>query len=536
MNRRNIILITLIILIGIGFSCKTQHEEQRPNIVFIMSDDHAQQAISCYNGALNKTPNIDRIAESGAIFANSFVCNSICGPSRAAFITGKLSHKNGFLANYRSKFDTTQVTLPKLLRANGYSTALIGKWHLGTLPTGFDHWNIVNDQGDYYNPQFIQGKDTVVVPGYVTNIITDQSIEWMEKGRDKDKPFMLMVQHKAPHRNWMPDTCKLGMYDDVDFALPENFEGDFRGRGTASKDADMGIWKTMSWSHDMKLLEHPEKWEHYKADNPYHVNQYENHEVARMDEAQKKVYLAHFNKKNKDILEKLYNGEMSLEEHIQWRFNRYMQDYLSTISSVDDGVGELLDYLEEKGLDENTIVVYTSDQGFYLGENGWFDKRFMYEQSLRTPFVVKYPKKIKAGTEINELIQNIDFAPTMLEWAGIEIPSDIQGESFAKLFTDGDKTWRDAIYYHYYMYPGTHSVKRHYGVRTDRYKLIHFYHDIDEWELYDLKFDPEEMNNLYGNPEYHKQQKQMHEVLKRKQEEYGDSHELAIKYMEENIW
>ena len=246
--------------------------------------------------------------------------------------------------------------------------------------------------------------------------------------------------------------------------------------------------------------------------------------------------MEHFDKKNDELLDKLYSGNMSLEQHILWRYNRYMQDYLSTISSVDDGVGELLDYLEKEGLDENTIVVYTSDQGFYLGENGWFDKRFMYEQSLRTPMLIKYPNEIKEGIKVSELVQNIDFAPTMLEWAGMEIPQEMQGESFAKLFTDGDKTWREAIYYHYYMYPGTHSVKRHYGIRTDRYKLIHFYHDVNEWELYDLEKDPKELSNEYNNPDYADVKTEMHKILERKQEEYGDSHELAVEFLEKNIW
>lgn len=526
-------LLYLAVLVSILLSCSKK--ETPPNIVFIMSDDHAQKAISCYDGSLNKTPNIDQIADEGAIFTNSFVCNSICGPSRAAFLTGKLSHKNGFLANYRSKFDTAQITLPKILRANGYSTALIGKWHLGTLPTGFDHWNILNDQGDYYNPQFINKNDTVIEEGYVTDLITEQSIAWMESGRDKNKPFMLMVHHKAPHRNWMPDTSKLGMYDHVDFPLPVNFKGDFSKRGSASSEADMGIWKTMSWGHDMKVLDLPENWEYYKEDGKYHRNQYEFKEVARLNAAQKSAYLTHFDKKNEELLEML-NGGGSLKEHIHWRYNRYMQDYLSTISSVDDGVGQILDYLKEKNLDENTIIVYTSDQGFYLGENGWFDKRFMYEQSFRTPMVIKYPKKIKEGTEVSELVQNIDFAPSMLEWAGIEIPEEMQGESYARLFSDAKNDWRKAVYYHYYMFPGTHSVKRHYGVRTDRYKLIHFYHNIDEWELYDLEKDPNELNNEYNHSDYNDIQEEMHRVLKQKQTEYGDSHELAIEYMEKNIW
>lgn len=529
--------LLLFISMLVGCSQKTPHfKKQRPNIIFIMSDDHAQKAISCYDGSLNQTPNIDRIANEGAIFNNSFVCNSICGPCRASIITGKLSHRNGFLANYRSKFDTAQVTLPKILRSNGYSTALIGKWHLGTNPTGFDHWNIVNDQGDYYNPEFIHGMDTVVEEGYVTNLITEQSIKWMESGRDKDKPFFLMVHHKAPHRNWMPDTVKFGMYDGIDFRLPVNFKGDFKGRGQASKEAEMSIWPTMTWSHDMKLFEHPENWEHFTADGSYHRDRYENHEVSRMNEAQRKVYMNYFGNKNKELIDMLNSGGMSLKDHIKWRYNRYMQDYLSTISSVDDGVGQLLDYLKENGLEENTIVVYTSDQGFYLGENGWFDKRFMYEPSLRTPMVIKYPKMIKAGTEIDQLVQNIDFAPSMLKYACIEVPEEMQGLSFTKLFGDGDKTWRDAIYYHYYMYPGTHSVKRHYGVRTDRYKLIHFYNDIDEWELYDLEKDPNELTNQYSNLEFSVIKEEMHQVLKRKQVEYGDSHELALEYIDKNMW
>ena len=538
----NVLRIVLLSFLGLLlFSCKEDSKRKEaikkrpPNIVFIMSDDHAQRAISSYDGSLNQTPNIDRIATEGAIFTNSFVTNSICGPSRAAFITGKFSHKNGYLANYRSKFDGSQTTLPKLLKANGYTTSLIGKWHLGTNPTGFDHWNIVNDQGDYYNPEFISGMDTIVQQGYVTNQITEQAIDWMQHKRDTLKPFLLMVHHKAPHRNWMPDTTKLGMYDGKEFPLPPNFKGDFSNRGPVSESADMGIWKTMTWSHDLKITDLPENWKHYKADEPYHTEKYIEEELGRMNPEQKKAFLAYYDKKNKELLDALDAG-MTLDAHIKWRFNRYMQDYLSTVSSVDDSVGELLDYLKNAGLEDNTIVVYTSDQGFYLGENGWFDKRFMYEPSMRTPMLMKYPGHIAPNTKVKQMVQNIDFAPSMLEWAGIAIPEEIQGLSYVKLFKNSEANWREAIYYHYYMYPGTHSVKRQYGVRTDRYKLIHFYSGIDSWELYDLQKDPNELENLYDNPSFKNIQEQMHQVLVKKQQEYGDSHELALDYLENNKW
>ncbi|MDN5205612.1 sulfatase [Fulvivirgaceae bacterium BMA10] len=527
----------LILLSNCSGERQEKIKEQRPNIVFIMSDDHASRAISCYDGTLNQTPNIDRIASEGAIFTNSFVGNSICGPSRATMITGKFSHKNGFLANYRSKFDGSQQTLPKLLKANGYNTAIVGKWHLGTTPTGFDYWNVFPDQGDYYNPDFIDNGDTVRLNGYATNLVTNLAINWLNEKRNPDQPFMLFVHHKAPHRNWMPDTAKLDMYDGHEFPLPFNFKGDFSDRGKASAEADMGIWKTMSWSHDMKFTDYPTEWEHYKPDGEWHAKRYPQVELGRMTSAQRALWDDYYESRNAEVKEGLKSGATSLEEHIQWRYQRYMHDYLATISSVDDNVGRLLDYLEANGLDDNTIVVYTSDQGFYLGENGWFDKRFMYEQTLRTPFVMKYPGQIKPGTKVDKFIMNIDYMPTLLSYAGVGVPQDIQGRSFHTLLNEQPVSdWRNSIYYHYYMFPGTHSVKRHFGVRNERYKLIRFYHDIDEWELYDLQEDPNELKNVYDDPNYQGIVAEMKEVLRANQEQYEDSYELAMDYLENNRW
>jgi len=516
MNRVNLYKIVAFLLATVAYGCKKgiqKIEGKRPNIVFIMSDDHAYQAISAYGHGLNHTPNIDRIAKEGAIFNKGFVTNSICAPSRAVMLTGKHSHINGKVDNILP-FNWNQDNFAKGLQKSGYQTAMIGKIHLNGLPQGFHYSNVLPGQGSYYNPDFIENGVKKKYEGYVTSVTTDIALDWLKNKREKDKPFLLLYHQKAPHRTWMPEEKYLSLFDGMTFDPPANFFDDYKGRPVAASH-EMGIDKHMDIVYDLKMLdkEGEIKTKYRKA----FQGQYD-----RMNEQQKAAWDAYYDPIIADFKAKGLKGK----ELALWKFNRYMQDYLRTIQSVDDGVGELLDYLDENGLTENTIVVYTSDQGFYLGEHGWFDKRFMYEESFRTPLLMKYPKEIKEGTVVNEMVQNLDFAPTFLDYAGMPIPKEIQGESFRKLVNGEISEWRDAIYYTYYEFPGEHHVKRHYGVRTSRYKLIHFYYDVDVWELYDLEKDPSEMTNVYKDPDYLKVKENMHKRLVEVRAKYGDSKEL----------
>lgn len=511
-------------------SCKNRKQEivaektlKRPNIIFIMTDDHARQAISAYGHPISKlapTPNIDRIAKEGALFKNNFCTNSICGPSRSVILTGKHSHLNGFKMNGDS-FDGSQQTFPKLLQKAGYKTAMIGKWHLNGYPQGFDYWNILNDQGNYYNPEFIKLKpqneshkntiafDTTVVTGYATDLITDYAIEYLEKVKKQKEPFLLMVQHKAPHRNWMPALRHLNLYDRTVFPLPETYFTMHDG-SPASKQQLQTIYRDMYEGHDLKMT--VAKGSNELAHNPWKTD------FDRMTSGQRSIWDKAYQPKN----DAMHNAHFSEKELAIWKGQRYLQDYLATVASVDEGVGKILDYLEANNLTENTIVVYTTDQGFYLGEKGWFDKRFMYEQSLSMPLLIKYPAGIKKGTEINALTQNLDFAETFLDYANVPIPKDMQGKTLKPLLEGkaSNEDFRDAIYYHYYDFPAFHMVKKQYGVRTKRYKLIHFYDDIDEWELYDLKKDPDEIKNLINDKSYDGIKKQLLVTLKSLQKEY----------------
>ncbi len=492
-------------------------EEKPLNIVYIMTDDHTAQMMSCYDTRFAHTPNLDRIAADGVRFTNSFVANSLSGPSRACMLTGKHSHKNGFTDNTTCVFDGSQPTFPKYLQEAGYETAIFGKWHLESLPTGFDTWEIVPGQGDYYNPDFIQmNGDTIVRHGYLTNLITDLSLDWLENQRDKDKPFCLLIHHKAIHRNWMADTCNLELYEDQVFELPENFYDDYAGREAAST-AEMRIADHMDLIYDLKMN---------RADKQSDLKERYESYYNRMDSAQMARWDAFYG----PMIEDFYSKNLKGRDLAEWKYQRYMRDYLKTVKSLDDNVGRVLDYLEEKGLLDNTLVVYTSDQGFYMGEHGWFDKRFMYEESFHTPLIMRLPKGFDRRGDINQLVQNIDYAPTFMEIAGIkEIPADIQGRSILPLLKGEDpEDWRETLYYHFYEYPAEHMVKRHYGVRDDRYKLIHFYNDIDQWELYDLQEDPHEMNNLYGKPGMEEITQQMMEKLHQAQVEYDDPIEQSL--------
>ncbi|MFY9151809.1 MAG: sulfatase [Prolixibacteraceae bacterium] len=518
MNKANVLTMLGLCSAAVLPSCSKQREKPvRPNIIFIMSDDHAYQAISAYGHGLNKTPNIDRIANEGVIFTRATVTNSICAPSRAVMLTGKYSFINGKVDNILP-FDWNQDNFPKRLQTAGYQTAMIGKIHLDGLPQGFDYSNVLPGQGNYYNPDFIENGVKKRFHGYVTSLTTEFALNWLDKTRDKTKPFCLLYHQKAPHRNWLPEEKYLHLYDNHEFPIPVNFFDDYSGRGTAAHTQEMSVVKDMMWGHDMKFENDP-----YSGEPTNFMG-----DIKRMDDQQREAWRAAYNPRNEEFIKNEPEGR----ELAIWKYQRYMNDYLSCIQSVDDGVGELLDYLDQNGLTENTIVVYTSDQGFYLGEHGWFDKRFMYEESFRTPLLIRYPKEIKPGTINNKLVQNLDFAPTFLDYCGVEIPKDMQGESFRKLVSGETGEWRDAVYYTYYEYPSVHMVKRHYGIATERYKLIHFYYNIDEWELYDLEKDPQEMKSVYNDPAYADVQKEMHQRLTDLRIKYGDSDELDQKFIQ----
>jgi len=521
MNTKIPVLILSIFLLSCGRQEKPGEDSgQPPNILFIMADDHAYQAISAYGSDLISTPNIDRLAKEGMLFTQSFVTNSICGPSRAALLTGKFSHANGFYGN-GDRFDPNQTTVPPLLQEAGYETAMIGKWHLYTEPNGFDYWRVLPGQGYYYNPDFIHmNKDTVRHEGYVTDLITDFTLEWLDQ-RQGDKPFCLFYHQKAPHRQWWPDSTDFDLYDGREFTLPETFYDDYEGR-QAAQQQEMTIAHHMNMVADVKIR--PENAEGFPTNTEWGNIAY-NRQMERMNEAQRTFWHAEYDSVNEDFSNRFEKGQEVTNEFAEYKFQRYMNDYLSCIKSVDRNLGRVLDYLEKNGLADNTMVVYTSDQGFYLGEHGWFDKRFMYEESFRMPLIIRYPKIIPAGVKNDQMVQNIDFAPTFLDLAGAPVPDEMHGKSLTPLFNpNGEEPaapWRDAVYYHYYGYPAVHMVKRHYGVRTDRYKLIHFYHDIDSWELFDLKKDPQELHNVYGDPEYADIQKTMHEKLEEVRAQYN---------------
>jgi arylsulfatase A-like enzyme len=503
-------------------ACQNKNEEPRqPNIIYIMSDDHAYQAISAYGYGLNRTPNIDRLAKEGALFTRSTVTNSISAPSRAVLLTGKHSFVNGKVDNVQP-FDWDQPNFPKLMQANGYQTAMIGKIHLDGIPQGFDFSMVLPGQGQYYNPDFLINGKKIRKEGYCTDIITEATLDWLKNKRDPGKPFCVLYHQKAPHRNWQPAPEYLNLFDDVTFEPPSTFFDNYEGRGRAAKEQEMQVHGHATWGHDFKMIVDPQG-----DSTGFH------RELERFTPQQREKWLAAYTPKNEAF--KASYPHLTDEQIARWKYNRYIKDYLRTIQSVDDGVGQLLDYLEEAGLSENTIVVYTSDQGFYLGEHGWFDKRFMYEESFRTPLLIRYPKEIRPGTVVDKLVQNLDFAPTLLDYADITPPEEMQGETFRELVAGKTDEWRDAVYYTYYEYPSVHMVKRHYGVATERYKLMHFYYDIDEWELYDLHTDPMELRNVYNDPGYAGVRETMHKKLEELRRQYGDSDELDKKFLKEYL-
>jgi len=523
--------LSWVVLILLVISCNKKGGDQRPNILFIMADDHAYRAISAYNATLIKTPNIDRLANEGMLFTNACVANSICAPSRATILTGKHSHINGKIDN-RSPFDTTQVTFPQLFQLAGYQTAMFGKLHFGNNPKGVDDFMILPGQGKYINPRFITEDGDTTITGYVTDIITDLTLNWLNEKRDPEKPFLMMYLHKAPHRPWWPSPEKFKEFAQKKFPEPATLFDDYKNRGSAAKTAEMNILNHMMYGHDSKIL--PETIAAMDSVSPMvpeNPNYVKGGAYYRSNKTQRALY-----KPTVDSINNYFKNNwptMSDEEKMRWKYQRYMQDYLGTISSVDDNVGRVLDYLDENGLSENTIVVYTSDQGFYLGEHGWFDKRLIYNESFKTPLLVRWPNKIKPGTRNDEMVQNLDFAQTFLEAAGITATGDMQGESLIPLFKGEDELWnREAVYYHYYEYPAEHMVKRHYAIVTKKYKLVHFYYDVDEWELYDRNKDPNEMKNVYDDPTYQETVVNLKIKLANLRAKYKDSAELDQFYID----
>ena len=458
--------------------------KRQPNIVFIMSDDHAAHAMSCYGSRINETPHIDRIAQGGMRFDNCFCTNAICTPSRASILTGTYNHVND-VTTLASKMDNRLQTFPKLLQGAGYQTAVVGKWHLGEgkphEPTGFDFWRVLPGQGLYHDPVLIDADGEKKWKGYVTDLITDWSLDWLRE-RDKERPFCLLLHHKAPHRSWEPDEKHATMYDDVDIPVPETFDDDYSNRSSAAEAAEMRM---------------------------SHLRDY-------------------------DLKQPIPEG-LSAAEEKSWRYQRYIKDYLRVIASIDDNVGRVLNYLDEEGLADDTIVIYTSDQGFFLGDHGWYDKRFMYEESLRMPFVIRWPGRVAAGSAADAMTLNVDFGPMFLDAAGVDVPDDMQGRSFLPVLNgDTPDDWRDSMYYRYWMHKSHHNVYAHYGVRTHRYKLIYFYSDalgtpdsVDEtydpeWELFDLEKDPYELNSVYDDPAYADVRREMTDLMHTLQADVGD--------------
>ncbi|WP_439130890.1 sulfatase family protein [Polaribacter sp.] len=499
------VLLLVIIFISCQKSTKSSSESKRPNIVFILSDDHATNAISAYSDIFKEfapTPNIDKIAKDGAILKNVFSTNAICGPSRASIITGKYSHKNGYYKNYKGGyFDSSQWSYPKTLQKSGYQTAIVGKWHLASEPVGFDYYKYHiehGEQGVYWNPTYNENGTPVKEDGYATNVTTDSALQWLS-AKKEDEPFCLLLQYKAPHREWAPDKKYEQLWENEDLPVPANFDDNYKGREKTAGDTHM----TMDYLNrrDLKL-----------------------EQTNSLSKKELRKWLDYGNQPGQTVsLDKNLSAEKLQEE----KYQIYIKDYLATIKSVDDNIGRVLTYLKENGLEENTIIIYASDQGFFLGEHGWFDKRFMYEESLRMPFVIKYPNVIKPNTVVDDVISNIDIAPTVLELAGVKIPDEIQGKSFfSNLKGNTPKDWRQSMYYHYYEYPKWHHVQPHYGIRTDRYKLIHFYYDVDVWELYDLENDPSEMNNLIDSNEHATLISKLKEELKELKKGYGNTKSL----------
>ncbi len=477
--------ILLMLLLG---EMTGAYGQKKPNIVIIISDDHAYQTIGAYQPALKNTPNLDKLAAEGAIFSKAYVSNSICGPSRAVLLTGKYSHKNGFKDNETSTFDFSQDSFIKQLTNSGYKTSWIGKIHLGYKLEGFTDYDILVGQGHYFNPDFISPDGRHRQKGYVSDIVTDKAIDWMKE--HQDQPFCVVIGHKATHRTWMPDPQDFGVNDEEEFELPKTFYDDYRTR-EAAKLQEMSIDKDMQMGYDLKMY-------------PTVADMRKDGNFARMDDEQFQKYIEYY----RPIYDDLQKRQLKGKELAEWKYRRYMIDYQNTARSMDRSIGRVTDYLRDSGLEDNTLVIYLSDQGFYMGEHGWFDKRWMYEESFRTPMIAKMPTLIKAHSRIDQQVMNVDIAPTLLQIAQVDVPLDMQGKSFLPLLRGDKKKIRDVLYYHYYE-KGEHAVSPHFGISDGRYKLIRLYHKVEGWEFYDLKADPQEMINRYEDPKFKKQIEKM---------------------------
>ncbi len=493
-------VLPLLALLTLAAVAEPPRADERPNILFIMSDDHAQAALSCYGSKLNSTPNLDRLAREGVRFESSFVTNSICSPGRATILTGKYSHKNG--VPVFNRFDGSQPTVAKMLQASGYHTGMIGKWHLGSDPTGFDTWTILPGQGAYVDPSFLTPAGRIETSGYVTDLITDMGIEFL-RTRPKDKPFFLMLHHKAPHRDWTPDAKNRERFRDQDFAEPASFHDDYATRPAALPENRQTIAHDLT-RRDLKLVPPAEldaqarrAWLGVKPDEV---------EITRADGTR---------------------ATLRGEELAHWKYQRYLQDYLACVQGVDDGVGRILDYLDQSGLAKTTVVFYTSDNGFFLGEHGLYDKRYMYEPSLRVPLLVRGPGVARPGTVVSQMALNIDYAATFLELAGAAIPAEIQGRSMLPLLAGKPPAdWRRSFYYRYYHDPGDHDTRAHYGLRTLTHKLIYYWRK-DAWELFDLRADPNELVNLASDPAHRNAFESLRAELFLAKQDVGDDDRFA---------
>ena len=512
----------LLLLCLLSFICVSHAAGPRPNILFIFTDDHSPNAIGAYGRwlkSVNPTPTIDRLASQGMTFHRSYCTNSICGPVRAVIETGKHSHLNGFRQN-GNKFDWNQQTFPKLLQQSGYQTILYGKYHLDGIPKGYDDWAVLPDQGLYYNPDFLTEKGQTTAEGYCTDIVTDMAVEWLKTKRDPSRPFMLRVQHKAPHRNWMPALRHLTAYDDALIPEPPTLFMDHRTQASPSRNQEVEIDRNMDLNYDLFVDLTPD-FDQPPSQQRQDRSAWTN--MKRMTPAQLQAWRAYYAPKDQAF----HEAKLSGDALVRWKHQRFMRNYLACIKGVDESVARLLETLKELKLEDNTIVVYASDQGFYLGDRGWYDKRWMYENSLEMPLIIKWPGVTAPGSRNDDLVQNLDYAPTFLDVAGVSIPKDMQGSSLVPLL-HGKRpgNWRDAIYYHYFEYPAIHMVAKHRGVRTDRFKLIHFY-QFGEWEFYDLDTDPQEQRNQYDNPVYARQVSALKQRLEELKTQYADDSDIS---------
>lgn len=500
LSRRTLLTLPFLASTPVGrVALGADGQKPRPNILFIMTDDHTTQAMSCYGSRVNQTPHLDRIAKEGMRMDRMFVTNSICTPSRAVILTGKYSHLNG--VPVFNRFDGGQQHVAKLLQQAGYYTAMIGKWHLGSDPTGFDYWNILPGQGVYNDPTLYEKDGSTVYKGYATDVIADLTIETL-KQRPKDKPFFVMSHHKAPHREWTPNEKHRKMFENRRIPEPANLRDDYAGRTDALREQKQSVFHDMT-RRDLKLTP------------PAGLSAEETRKWLQVKPTEVETVI--------DGVKKTLTGR-ALED---WKYQRYMQDYLACVQSVDDNVGRVMEWLDANGLRENTVIIYTSDQGFFLGEHGMYDKRFMYEEALRMPFVVRWPAGIKAGSTSDAIGINCDFAPTFLDLAGAPVPGDMQGVSLIPVWK-GKKpaNWRRSMYYRYYHDPGDHNTRAHYGVRTTTHKLIYFWKK-DQWECYDLRKDPAEMRNIYNDPAAQKTVAELKRELQRLRKELKDDDQFA---------